>query len=82
MRKFWLSGNEKYDCRFYLDKDEVEYVGFWIDTREKVIEHINNNPHLLEECHITITHKPDPFTVTIEEFMREYEEDDPPTGNR
>ena len=73
MRKYYLSGNEKYHARFYedIESNPHDYFGFLIETREQVIKHIKMNPHLVEEFDITITHTPDPFTIPIEEFMEE-----------
>ena len=73
MRKYYLSGNETYELRIYEDfeSDPHDYIGWWMDTREKVLEHIKMNPHLLEHYDLTITHTPEPFTIPIEEFMEE-----------
>ena len=73
MRKYYLLGNEKYEARFYndIESDPHDYFGIQIDTREQILNLIKMNTHLLEKCDITITHKPEPFTIPIEEFMEE-----------
>lgn len=72
--KFYLSENEMYELRVHEDFENCpndEEIMWRMGTREDILKLINMNPHLLKWHDLTVTYKPKPFTIPIEEFMEE-----------